>query len=394
MYRRYWFAIISSLSLIAMPIFSCTLPESSGLILYDDFAGSSKRNIKDCHYNPNDKVLNITLTGERSDITGNPWYAFKLSANAPTQLNLAIKVNADGHQYAPRVSADGLVWRETSHWWVSNVLNFSVSLTQQLVWISAQEMITSNDYKIWGEQLAQNKYVRFSMIGESVQQRPIYKIEASKRNNNDWLVIIGRQHPPELTGVLAMVPFVSTILSNSPLANQFRQRYNVIVLPNVNPDGVDLGYWRLNANLVDLDRDWQQQSQPEVQSISQYLKRLARKGARFTLAIDFHAANKHRIKIMPGINKEQPSKMITRWLSDLDQLHPNFPLPTQKAQQVPGSFMTYFARQFDSQAVSVDLANNGNRKFIKTLAVDAANSMMRSMLQQPKQPRYIRYDAN
>lgn len=80
------------------------------------------------------------------------------------------------------------------------------------------------------------------MIGKSVKGKPIYQIITNQPAVKQWLVVLGRQHPPEVTGAMALFPFVDTLLGNSELARYFRQQYNIVIVPNMNPDGVELGF--------------------------------------------------------------------------------------------------------------------------------------------------------
>ena len=57
----------------------------------------------------------------------------------------------------------------------------------------------------------------------------------------------------------------------------------------MNPDGVDNGHWRHNANGVDLNRDWTGFNQPETSNIKNFLKKKTKEGYDFTLGVDFHS---------------------------------------------------------------------------------------------------------
>ena len=41
----------------------------------------------------------------------------------------------------------------------------------------------------------------------------------------------------------------------------------------MNPDGVDLGHWRHNANGVDLNRDWSYYNQPEIKQAVNFIEK-------------------------------------------------------------------------------------------------------------------------
>ena len=59
--------------------------------------------------------------------------------------------------------------------------------------------------------------------------------------------MIGRQHPPEVTGAIAMHSFIDTVLADTDLARQFRDRFKLAIVPLMNPDGVAAGHWRHNV---------------------------------------------------------------------------------------------------------------------------------------------------
>ena len=96
--------------------------------------------------------------------------------------------------------------------------------------------------------------VETSLVGQSVQGRPLYLAETADRP--EFILLIGRQHPPEVTGAIAMRSFIDTVLADSDLGRQFRARFKLAIVPLVNPDGVAGGHWRHNVNGVDVNRDW------------------------------------------------------------------------------------------------------------------------------------------
>ena len=61
---------------------------------------------------------------------------------------------------------------------------------------------------------------------------------------------------------MAMQEFVRSVLGNTRLAVDFRKEFEIIIVPMLNPDGVDEGNWRHNAGGVDLNRDWDLFVQP------------------------------------------------------------------------------------------------------------------------------------
>ena len=52
------------------------------------------------------------------------------------------------------------------------------------------------------------------------------------------------------------------MLGDTELAREFRQRFRVIAIPVLNPDGITGGNWRMNLGGVDLNRDWGKFDEP------------------------------------------------------------------------------------------------------------------------------------
>jgi len=92
-------------------------------------------------------------------------------------------------------------------------------------------------------------------------------LEIDEANSKKALLIISRQHPPEVTGFIAMKSFIETIAGDSEQAKVFRQKFKVYNVPLMNPDGVDNGHWRHNMGGIDLNRDWQAFNQPETRAV-------------------------------------------------------------------------------------------------------------------------------
>jgi len=71
--------------------------------------------------------------------------------------------------------------------------------------------------------------------GSSVAGRPIYMLETTTPADR-YIVLIGRQHPPEITGALGMKHFINRIVRDEPLANAFRKKYGLLMVPDMSSD--------------------------------------------------------------------------------------------------------------------------------------------------------------
>jgi len=322
----------------------------------------------------------ITLIPEGSPINSSPWYAFKVEADKPTQIKITMKVQGDKHRYPPKIKRMGMSWQRQKHQIDNGRLTMELTVKPQASFIAAQEIIDNNYYINWAEELLNDGLVTHDLLGESTQGRPIYKIE-SKGNSNEWLVILGRMHPPEVTGALALFPFVENLLSTSNLAKDFRNKYNVLVIPNINPDGVAAGNWRFNANGLDLNRDWINFSQVETQQINNYLQALVKRGAKIKFAVDFHSTQEDVFYTMPiDYGVEQPY-FVKHWLAALDNAMPNFTVVT-KPGNTPNNGVSkqYFSDNFNVHAITYEMGDNTDRQQIINIATNASNTLMTTLL--------------
>jgi len=97
-------------------------------------------------------------------------------------------------------------------------------------------------------------------LGTSVQERPIYFVEAG--TGNVRIFIWSQMHGNESTTTKAVFDFLNYLQSDDTYAKQLLSHFTFYILPIVNPDGAVL-YTRANANSIDLNRDSVNLTQPE-----------------------------------------------------------------------------------------------------------------------------------
>lgn len=347
-----------------------------------DFSNATSENLlSKCTTNDDNTTIFLELKPENTPINNSPWYAFKLSSKIRKTVKVKISIKDGNHRYPPKISNDGKHWEAVKFDKSEHYLTIKLQLNEKPIWLAGQELITNEDYINWGKSLSKKIASDHQIIGYSVDNNPIYQITMSDKAVNKWLVILGRQHPPEVTGALALFPFATTILSKSELASVFKKHYNVLIIPNVNPDGVELGYWRHNKNGVDLNRDWNKFKQPEVAAIDKLLTNIVKAGGEVSMAVDFHSTHKDIFYTMPNDYDVKQRYLVNNWLNRLDKLRPNFNV-IQKPGNNPGRgvFKQYIADKFKVHAITYEMGDNTDRQLIRKLAIDAANTLMQTML--------------
>jgi len=322
----------------------------------------------------------ITLKPENTPINSSPWYAFKIQAKQATTIKVTMRVKGDKHRYLPKVSLDGKTWKLHPYKINGKRLIMNIDASKYAVYISAQEIINNQYYVDWAKKLQNKALVSHHVLGQSTQGRPIYKLE-SKGESKEWLVVLGRQHPPEVTGALALFPFVETLLANNDLAHKFREKYNLLIIPNINPDGVFMGNWRHNANGLDLNRDWINFSQIETQLIHNYLQSFVEQGQKIKFAIDFHSTQHDVFYTMPVDYGVQEPYFVKHWLGRLDKAMPNFDVLLQPGNTPNnGVSKQYFADNYNVHAITYEMGDETNRENIKIIATNASTLLMKTML--------------
>lgn len=328
-----------------------------------------------------DNSFQIIIKPENTPINPSPWYAFKVIADQPSTVKIAIKIAGKReNRYLPKLSKDMKSWHVHEHRYRGKVLTFNVNANQQATYIAGQEIINNQYYVDWAKHLEATSQVKQSKLGESLQGRPIYKIE-SQGNSDEWLVILGRLHPPEITGALALFPFVETLLANNAFAENFRKKYNLLIIPNLNPDGVAMGNWRHNANGVDLNRDWITFKQPETIQVHQYLQALVANGKKIKFAVDFHSTQHDVFYTMPVDYGVEDRYFVKHWLGALDKSMPNFDV-VQKPGNRPNNGVSkqYFADNYQIHAITYEMGDETNRENIKVIANNAAVTLMQTLM--------------
>ena len=111
------------------------------------------------------------------------------------------------------------------------------------------------DLERWGE----SPYVTIDSIGASVQNRALWELTISENpelSSNHRVYIHARTHPGEEESFWGTNEIINLLLSDSPFAEFVRANCVFHIIPMYNPDGVELGYSRENANGVDIESGW------------------------------------------------------------------------------------------------------------------------------------------
>ncbi|NQT15668.1 MAG: succinylglutamate desuccinylase/aspartoacylase family protein, partial [Planctomycetes bacterium] len=204
-----------------------------------------------------------------------------------------------------------------------------------------------------------------------------------------YVFLIGRQHPPEVTGSLALMKFVETLFGQSDLARRFRERFNVIVVPLMNPDGVDAGHWRHNFGGVDLNRDWDRFDQPETRAVrDELLQFKADSGPRLFLFLDFHSTHRDVFYTQPDHLKTSPEGFTRKWLDAVQERFPDYKLRQVGSHgSVQKTSKRWGYEVLGVPSITYEIGDHTDRSLIDRITEGAAHEMMRLLLLEVAAPK-------
>ena len=204
---------------------------------------------------------------------------------------------------------------------------------------------------------------------------------AEKNTNNPYILILGRQHPPEVTGAFAMKGFINQLLTVNSLTDSFLDRYNILFVPLMNPDGVMNGFWRYNANKKDLNRDWGNFTQPETDAVYKKLTKLSNK--KLILFIDFHSTFKNIFYISDVLEDSSMKYFLRDWLGDsrdsLSEINYSYEI-INSLNKDNGVSKNYIYNKYKIPSVTYEVSDNENRNIIQQSSSVLATNLMKLLL--------------
>lgn len=367
---------------------------SSGVCVSNEFEGARLNDF----YQVDESTYTAVILPENIPINDSPWYSFKIWSSNEQNIKLNITYKDGTHRYKPKISHDGKHWKlydstkvsvDTTH----NIAILDLKLKTDTLWISAQEVVTSKVYKNWLDKLSQSDFANYTLAGNSSLGIPIYKLTIKENENSDYLFIIGRNHPPEVTGFFGLKSFVETIAGKTELASEFRKNYTTVIIPLVNPDGVDKGHWRHNINGVDLNRDWIQFNQPEPRVVKSEVEKILRDPENeIIFFIDFHSTTEDifytfslESLMNDNLSEDRTNKrkngynFINQWMQNLQKKLPDYYVNVidSLSRSTSPTSDRWMMREYDVPGFTYEVGDETDRELIKKVAQTAAEVFMK-----------------
>jgi cytosolic carboxypeptidase protein 6 len=328
------------------------------------------------------------ITPEIAPINWSSWYSFRIWADEPQLARIQFWYEDGFHRYYPKLSHDRQTWTpaDSVHFTHDSDIGsawLSLMVGPDTLYVSAQEILDTNTIYGWADGLARDKaFITNDVIGETHQGRPIMKMDIDETTVDDpgVIIVIGRQHPPEVPGSIGKKTFIETIVDDSDLSRRFREQFRLVVIPVMNPDGVDNGHWRTNFGGVDLNRDWQTFNQPENRAVRDELLKIKEAGHKVYYGLDFHST---AYDVFYTINKDIPyfsHGLTDRWLEGIARILPDYEIREEPFGVASPIAKNWIFHTFGAGAVTYEIGDETPRELIRDVAQAAATSLMQEVL--------------
>ncbi|NBR05738.1 MAG: peptidase M14 [Planctomycetes bacterium] len=359
--------------------------EKEGVQFSNNFSGAR---LNDCTF-LKDNVYVATITPENSPINRSPWYAFKITSQKKQSIEVRFLLTHPGAASKPNISFDGKKWKalEKDKWTAANSEKKTLASAQlevgpNTIWVFAHHPVSLDDLNSWTNTLAKAPHTKITTIGKSLEGRPIKQLAIGNPDANNFVFILGRQHPPEITGSVGLMSFVDTIAMDSPLSKTFRNNFQTIVIPVVNPDGVEHGHWRSTLGGVDPNRDYGPFTQIETKAIRDSLATIAKlPKARVYLFLDFHSTFEDIFYTQRDEDQTFPLLFTKRWLNGIQEHFPDYVFKRDPGhnENLPTS-KTWAYKTFGCAGITYEFGYNTSFEKVRVIASGAAEEMIKILV--------------
>lgn len=333
----------------------------------------------------NDSTIQIVIKPENSPINNSAYYAFKIWSNNDKKVYLEFNYpEGYKHRYTPKLKTSNGKWKileETKIIKRSNQFKVELNISSDTTTISAQELVTSNATYKWVKEITNNKpHVHTSIAGLSNLGKdiPVLDIYNGNKKDKPIIILLTRQHPPEVTGFFAFQEFLKTLLRESSLTTNFFNNYRVLAFPIVNPDGVDLGHWRHNANGVDTNRDWSIYNQKEIKQIVKFITKASKNSkGRVILGLDFHSTYEDVFYTNKLRKNTTLPTFIDDWFSALEANISNYKVNEKAGNSTKPVSKGWFLYGHNAVGITYEIGDATPKDKIKHIGMVSAEQMMK-----------------
>jgi len=310
------------------------------------------------------KEFRLLVAPEREPINPSPWYALRIRSSKPCEVTLRLAIATAKARPRAWASRDGRRWAMApdSQWTGEpgdRECTIKVSVVPDPIFIASNHMIGIEELDAWSTRVGMESGVAVESIGRSAGGRPILAFTLNPQAPPDHVVVIGRQHPPEVSGSVGLMKFVERLQQSDAALADFGRRFRITVIPLVNPDGVHEGQWRCTLGGVDANRDWHDFSQPETRAVRDAIQALLKQpGARIHLLLDFHATDRDVLYTPAPGSAVEPAGFVQSWLDGVQARFPREKLESTASHNLDQwTFKRWAAETIKAPGITVEFGS-------------------------------------
>lgn len=308
-----------------------------------------------------EREFSLVISPEHAPpINPSPWYAFRYTSAGPDGITVHLRYLEAAHRYPPKLIRNG----------IASVLPVTIEadgssatflLPEGAGTVSAQPVLAASHYA----DIARRLIARFDgqriELGRSLDRRMVEGLHFGDADAPRLVVILGRQHPPEVTGAYALEPFLEEFLLRLQQDPRLRARYQILAVPLLNPDGVALGHWRANRGGIDLNRDWGPFTQPETRAVRDWLNDLPQATTPVAM-LDFHSTQRNLFYVQGDEADAAGQAFLDRWLVGRERQLAGYPFTIERRNNNPGSgtVKNWFFERFAIPAYTYEVGDDAD----------------------------------
>lgn len=341
-----------------------------------DFAGASQSR---CIIE-GEREFSILISPEHAPpINPSAWYAFRYEAEPGADVVIRLTYLIGKHRYAPKLTGQsGSSILEAVIADDGKTASFTLPAGKGR--IGAQEAFDAARYDELSDRLERSRHVKRLSLGMSHDGNRITALRMGARQAPQLVVLLGRAHPPEVSGAIAMEAFLEEVAAIYDRGEIDPDRIQVLAVPLLNPDGVARGHWRANLGGRDLNRDWGEFTQPETRAVADWLHGLP-DGVRPVAMLDFHSTTRNLFYVQGATETDmRQERFLDDWLLGRQTALAGYHFDVERADANPGSgtAKNWFHRTYNIPAYTYEVGDETDRQAIR----QSARILARDFLEQ------------
>lgn len=325
-----------------------------------------------------EREFSIVISPEHAPpINPSAWYGFRYEARPGDNLVIHLDYLIGKHRYPPKLtSKQGSTLLAVSQANEGKTASFTLPAGKGRV--SGQEVFDAARYDDLYDRLERSRHVKRFDIGQSHDGHRLTALQMGNPQAAHLVVLLGRAHPPEISGAVAMEAFLEEVASAYDQGEIDLERVQVLAVPLLNPDGVIRGHWRANLGGLDLNRDWGAFTQPETRAVMKWLESLP-STVRPVAMLDFHSTNRNLFYVQGATETNaRQERFLADWLIQTKTGLVDYQFDVVRTDANPGSLTAknWFHRTYDIPAYTYEVGDEADRQAIRGSARILARNFM------------------